>query len=153
MKKNLLLVMALTAIAFMISLAYLFILIQRKNALPPANTAVPVSPEIIPFNELREVSGTVQEIKDNTLVVQAYIYGQEKTYIIALSSGTKIQKRTIKDDIASPIPGEPIDPFIVSNASVGDIRENMTINIRSKENIIDKTSFMANEIYFDYLGF
>ena len=125
--------------------------VQTPATSDPRATTNPEAP--LPFNELRDISGTVTKIEGQTLSVSAFVYGKTMIYEVKVGLSTKIEKRRMKENFTPPSkPGEPFDPYIKSDATLTDIENGNTIHIKSAVNVLDKTSFEATLVSFDQVG-
>ena len=104
--------------------------------------------------EVTSINGTVSKIDGNTLTVDAFFFGDQKTFKVTVSDNTKIVKREIVPPPAKPADANaaPSSPFKDTDTKLSDIRENDSVMIDSLGNIKDKTEFEAKDIYIQIMN-
>ena len=104
--------------------------------------------------EVTSINGTVSKIDGNTLTVDAFFFGEQKTYTVTVSDNTKIFKREMVTPPAKPTDANaaPPSPFKDTDAKLSDIREKDNVMIDSADNIKDKTAFEAKDIYVQIMN-
>ena len=103
--------------------------------------------------EIRSISGTVTEVGDNFLKMEARIQVSQ----FPLPEGKEIEKKNIKVnltgetkifkiEIKEPLPLPPEEPFKEIILGFDDIKVGDTISVTSEENIKGKTEILASQI-------
>jgi len=103
-------------------------------------------------SEVTSVSGTVEKIEGQTITLKAFFFGEQKTFAVTAGDATKIQKREMKKELPKPEEGKPMEPFTLTDAKLGDIRQGDNLIVEASENIKDKTSFEAKTIYIEIMN-
>ena len=124
-----------------------FIGSDGKVLFPPSEVS-----EIKVPNEIVSISGSVEKIDKDVLIIKSLFFGEQKIYTVIVGSGVKIQKREMKKEIPKYEEGNIIEPFIVTDAVFADIRPNDNLNIEANENIKEKTTFEAKAIYIEIMN-
>jgi len=125
---------------------------QAADLKKSSTSGMPNIPKVPVPSEVTSISGTVEKIEGQTITLKAFFFGEQKTFAVTAGDATKIQKREMKKELPKPEEGKPMEPFTLTDAKLGDIRQGDNLNVEASENIKDKTSFVAKTIYIEIMN-